>query len=422
MGCLVSTSNDSGGKNPKNAGEIMVFVPGLRIPKPVDFVLPLNDGLSKNLVERLSALRTRIVVMAGQEAPRSAKSRRIATQHGGSTLADLQQALEDYLPVLLGLVYNGNKLQHKLQFSWVNQEDDAEETTMSNSWYEVLSVLHLMAMLTLSQANFFLLSKASTDGYQSKVSEECRRTSIDLLLKAAGYLDFAVKHALPQFPPEVRKDLPLDLAEEVLEALCLQALGQGVDIQLGVAIDSIQATMAVKRRLACEMVKYWHQAQENIVNLPLANRWGQKHKFFVKWKHNEAKAAAYYYHGLILDEGNTERFHMMAVAALQAADQFLKESKKACESFNITPPLSRNPPVWRTSSKSLSEKIAKDISSKVQMNRDTLNHELIEQTAPALPDFALSLQPDEYSLPSVDPSWNDILQSESLFPSRQDPI
>lgn len=82
MGCLVSTPNDSGGKNSKNVGEIMVFVPGLRIPKPVDFVLPLNDELSKNLVERLSALRTRIVVMAGQEAPRSAKSRRIATQHG----------------------------------------------------------------------------------------------------------------------------------------------------------------------------------------------------------------------------------------------------------------------------------------------------------------------------------------------------
>ena len=32
---------------------------------------------------------------------------------------------------------------------------------------------------------------------------------------------------------------------------------------------------------------------------------------------------------------------LMAVAVLQAADQVLKESKKACESFNITPPLSR---------------------------------------------------------------------------------
>lgn len=73
---------------------------------------------------------------------------------GGSTLADLQQALEDYLPVLLGLVENGktgfspfildecslynlswliaylycagSHLQYKLQFAWVNQEDDAE--------------------------------------------------------------------------------------------------------------------------------------------------------------------------------------------------------------------------------------------------------------------------------------------------------
>ncbi|XP_050241398.1 uncharacterized protein LOC126690333 [Quercus robur] len=66
---------------------------------------------------------------------------------GGSTLADLQRALEDYLPVLLGLVKDGSHLQYKVQFVWANQEDDAEETGMSNAWYEVLSVLHLMAML-----------------------------------------------------------------------------------------------------------------------------------------------------------------------------------------------------------------------------------------------------------------------------------
>lgn len=45
---------------------------------------------------------------------------------GGSTLADLHQALEDYLPVLLGLVKDGSHLQHKVQFVWINQEDDAE--------------------------------------------------------------------------------------------------------------------------------------------------------------------------------------------------------------------------------------------------------------------------------------------------------
>ncbi|GJX29534.1 transmembrane 9 superfamily member 1, partial [Tanacetum coccineum] len=36
----------------------------------------------------------------------------------------------------------------------------------------------------------------------------------------------------------------------------------GVDIQLGLAIDSTKATLAVKRKLACEMVKYWQQERD----------------------------------------------------------------------------------------------------------------------------------------------------------------
>lgn len=407
MGCVFSTPKDTGGNRtrPGNIGEVSVYVPGLRIPKPVDFSQSLGDHLSKSLVERLSALRTRIVVMAGQEGPTITRTRR-KTQHGGSTLADLQQALEDYLPVLLGLVKDGSQLQHKVQFLWINQEDEAEETAMSNAWYEVLSVLHLMAMLSLSQANLLLLPRTSADGYQPKVSEENRRASVDVFLKAAGYLDCAVRHVLPQLSPELRRNLPVDLAEGVLRALCLQALGQGVDIQLGMAIDSAKATLAVKRRLACEMVKYWQQAQDNIMNLPLSNGWGEKHRLFVKWKYLEAKAGAYYYHGLILDEGNTEKSHGMAVAALQAADEYFKESKRACEAFNAAPPLSRNPPLWGTM-KYLSEKIPKDTSSKVRINRDLYSHEKIMETAPTLPDFALALKPDEYQLPPVDTSWDE---------------
>lgn len=409
MGCLVSTPKDSGGnrRRPGNIGEVSVFVPGLRIPKPVDFSESLADQLSKSLVERLSVLRTRIVVMVGQEAPTVTRTRRkSATQHGGSTLSDLQQALEDYLPVLLGLVKDGSQLQHRVQFVWVNQEDDAEETAMSNAWYEVLSVLHLMAMLSLSQANLLLLPRTSADGYQPKVSEESRRASIDVFLKAAGYLDCALRHVLPQLPNDFRRGLPVDLAEGVLRALCLQTLGQVVDIQLGMAIDSTKATLAVKRRLACEMVKYWQQAQDNLMNLPLRNGWGEKHGLLVKWKYIEAKAAAYYYHGLILDEGNTEKSHGMAVAALQAADEYLKESKKACEVFNAAPPVSRNPPLWGTM-KYLSEKIPKDTCSKVRINRDLYSHGKIMDTAPTLPDFALALKPDDYQLPPVGPSWNE---------------
>ncbi|KAK8519016.1 hypothetical protein V6N13_017732 [Hibiscus sabdariffa] len=410
MGCLLSTPDAAVGarRRPRNIGEIVVFVPGLRIPRPLDFAQPLGDGISKSLVERLSALRTRIEVMAGQEAPMTTKPRRTATQHGGSTLTDLQQALEDYLPVLLGLVENDNRLKHNLQFCWINQEDDVEETTMSDSRYEVLSVLHLMAVLLLSQANLLLLPNKSTGGYQNTSLEECKRASIDIFLKAAGYLDFAVQKVLPQLPLELRNDLPLDLTEGVLKSLCLQALGQGVEIQLGMAIDSIKATLAVKRRLACEMVKYWHQAHEYIKDLPLANGWGEKHKLFVQWKHIEAKAAAYYLHGLILEEGNTSAG--ITAAALQAAEEYLKESKKACEAFHTALPPSRNPPLWGAS-KYLTEKIPNDIPSKM-INSDSQRHELLDcrimQVAPALPDFALSLKPDEYQLPSMDPSWNQV--------------
>lgn len=102
--------------------------------------------------------------------------------------------------VLVPFCAAGSQLQHKVSFVWVNQEDEAEvglvnackcmlslplrevlvlmkvavflqETALSNAWYEVLSVLHLMAMLSLSQANLLLLPRTSADGYQAKVSE-----------------------------------------------------------------------------------------------------------------------------------------------------------------------------------------------------------------------------------------------------------
>jgi hypothetical protein len=60
-------------------------------------------------------------------------------------------------------------------------------------------------------------------------------------------------------------------------------------MQLGLAIDSPKATLAVKRRLACEMVKYWQQVQESIPELPISDGWGEKHRLFVKWKYVEAK-------------------------------------------------------------------------------------------------------------------------------------
>ncbi|XP_042458518.1 uncharacterized protein LOC122042451 isoform X4 [Zingiber officinale] len=406
MGCVLSSPRDASPLRAGSIGEVAVFVPGFRIPKTVDLTQQLGDFLSKSLLDRFSALRTRIVSMASIEAKQFAKPmrRRTTTRHG-SALSELLRAVEDYLPILLGLVNDGSQLTDKVKFIWINLEDEAEETAITNAWYEVLSVLHLMAMLSLFQANLLLLPKMSHEGYQLKIPEERRKTSIDILLKAAGYLDSAIRHALPQIPPEYRKELPVDLEERVLRALCLQALGQCVDIQLGMAIDSTKATLAVKRRLACEMMSYWHQAHGNIGMLCFDNGWGKKHQLFVKWKYAEAKAAAYYYHGLILDEGNTEKSHGMAAAALQTAEEVLTESKKSCEDFHVMPPTSRNPPLWG-SMKYLSEKIPKDASNKIRINRDLYSEERNLKSAPSLPDFALALVPDDYQLPPLDPLWS----------------
>lgn len=85
MGCGTSTTKNAivTRKRPGNIGEVTIFFPGLRIPKNTDFSQSLGDSLPPSLVERLSALRSRIVVLAAQEAANLGKHRRrAAKQHG----------------------------------------------------------------------------------------------------------------------------------------------------------------------------------------------------------------------------------------------------------------------------------------------------------------------------------------------------
>ncbi|KAF8692943.1 hypothetical protein HU200_039305 [Digitaria exilis] len=415
MGCGASKwrGPDVRQRRLSSLGEVVVFLPGLRIPRNIDFSQTLGDHLDKSVVERLTTLRARVVVMATQESATALKPRRkVVTRHGGSSTANLLQALEEYLPVLLGLVEEGTELGNKVHFVWANQEDVAEETSMADPWYEVLSVLHLMAMVCFLQANTLLHPRSYADGQGPRVSEESRQATVDLFLKAAGYLDSAIHHVLTQIPPERRRELPVDLAEGNLKALSLQGLSQGVDMQLGLAIDNPKATLAVKRRLACEMLKCWKQVKDSIPELPLSDGWGKKHALFVKWKYVEAKAAAYYFHGLILDEAETENAEEMAIAALQASGEFLNESKRASEAFHAAPPASRSPASFGTT-KYLVDMIPKDVQSKVQRYQDLYTQQRasnmevskIIATPPPLPDFPLALSPEDYELPQSDPLW-----------------
>lgn len=46
-----------------------------------------------------------------------------------------------------------------------------QETCIASAWYEVLCVVHLMAMLLLLQVNLALIPKESTDEREGEVSE-----------------------------------------------------------------------------------------------------------------------------------------------------------------------------------------------------------------------------------------------------------
>ncbi|PKA51301.1 hypothetical protein AXF42_Ash002664 [Apostasia shenzhenica] len=117
----------------------------------------------------------------------------------------------------------------------------------------------MMAMLIMLEANLMLIPKDSSDGSQRKVSEDLKKVAVDLLLKASGLLDFCVHSILVNLPLQIRKDLPNYLKEGFLLAISIQAIAQGVEMQLGMALQCENVTLSVKRRLACEAVIYIFQ-------------------------------------------------------------------------------------------------------------------------------------------------------------------
>jgi len=89
MGCGASKWSDPGvvrQRGLSSVGEVVVFLPGLRVPRTIDLSQQLgDDDLNKSAVERLTALRARVVAMATQESLAALKPRRrAAARHGES--------------------------------------------------------------------------------------------------------------------------------------------------------------------------------------------------------------------------------------------------------------------------------------------------------------------------------------------------
>ncbi|KAJ0052830.1 hypothetical protein Pint_03073 [Pistacia integerrima] len=389
MGCT-SSVYALGRKKKVTIPEAVVFVPSVKIPAQSDLQRPLKGLIPRELLDRLVCLRNQIVL--------------VAEDTDASAIIELRRALEEYLSLLLGLPKKEHGLEDLVEFKWKNLEDGRQETCVANSWFELLSVVHMMAMLTLSEANTLMIPKDYSGSGVRVVSTDCKRNAVDLLLKASGYLEFCVKNVLVHMPPDIKNRLPKDFQDGVLEAISIQALGQGTEIQLGLAVESQKATLSVKRRLACELLIYFSQAYQCLSGCDMNHGYGKKHMWFIKWKFLESKAAAYYYHGLILDKGNEPSCHVSAVCCFLAAEELLAESKRACLSFCLAAPITRSPPLWGAM-KHLHQKIPEVASRKSQMYGSLLEEEKALQ-APELPDFQLSLRPDDYELPEMDQAWN----------------
>ncbi|OVA09636.1 BRO1 domain [Macleaya cordata] len=393
MGCTASISKKIycvGRRKKLNIPEIAVFIPAMQIPVELDLRKALRGLVPQDLLDRLNSLRNQIVL--------------IAEDTGGSAFHELQRALEEYLPVLLGLTKKEFGLEGIVEFKWKNLLDGQQEICLTSSWFELLSVVHMMAILLLSEANSLLVPMDPVDGCERNPPEDCKKDAIELLIKASGYLEFCVRCILAPLPPDLKSRLPIDMQEGFLEAISIQALGQGTELQLGLAVESKKATLSVKRRLACEQLTYFAQAHFSLSACNITHEHGKKHLLFIKWKYLEAKAAAYYYHGLILDKGSEPSSHVVAVCCFLAANELLTDSKKACLSFCMAKPVTRAPLVWGVM-KHLSHKVPDIASRKSQMYGYLLEEDKALQSLPDLPDFQLSLRPDDYNLPEIDPAW-----------------
>ncbi|BAB11130.1 unnamed protein product [Arabidopsis thaliana] len=427
MGCAQSTIAVVGRKNKKRIiQESVVFVLQFRVPVQSDLQRQLKGVSPKTTINRLTCLRNQIEL--------------VAEDTGGSAISELRTALEEYLSLLSGLIKKSSCLQvlinlNSLVYSngdirifnstgkdgmegcvelkWRTLGDGRRaEICCTNLWMEMLIVIHMMAALALTEANSLMIPKdcyASGSGNGVRVvSTDCRRDAVDLLLKASGYLEFCVREILTQLPHDIKSKLPDDMQESVLQTLSIQALGQGTEIQLGLAVDSQKATLSVKRRIACEQVIYFTQAYHCLSSCEaVSHGCAKKLLRFIYWKFLEAKvlyvyAAAYYYHGLVTDKGSEPACHLSAVCCFLAAAEILGESKKACLSFCLAPPVTRAPPMWGVM-KHLSQKIPEVAFRKSQTYGYLLEEEeKAMQCLPELPDFQLSLRPDDFELPEIE--------------------
>ncbi|KAF2322945.1 hypothetical protein GH714_032333 [Hevea brasiliensis] len=145
MGCTASVYAVGRRRKKPTITEVVVYVPPMRIPAQSDLQRSLKGLIPRDLVDRLACLRKQISL--------------VAEDTGGSAMTELSRALEEYLSLLIGLTKKEHGLENLVEFKWKVLEDGRQENSVSNSWFEFLSVVHMMAILTLSEADSLMIPK-----------------------------------------------------------------------------------------------------------------------------------------------------------------------------------------------------------------------------------------------------------------------
>ncbi|MED6219509.1 hypothetical protein PIB30_036382 [Stylosanthes scabra] len=231
MGCTYSVYR----KKKSSIPEVVILAPSTRIPVQCDLQRPLKGLVPKDLADKLSSLRNQIVL--------------VAEDTDGTAIAELKRALNEYLSLLIGLTKKELGIEGLIEFKWKNLEDSRQDSSIANVWFEILSIVHLMAMLTLAEADSLMIPKDNSGSGFRVVCSDSKREAVDLLLKSSGYLEFCFRNILTRIPAETKKVLPQDLQDGVLEAIAIQALGQVISCQMSLqwgasriffAIDSVE--------------------------------------------------------------------------------------------------------------------------------------------------------------------------------------
>ncbi|KAF6161672.1 hypothetical protein GIB67_033165 [Kingdonia uniflora] len=154
-----------------------------RMPKEIKNTY--DNAIFKKKKNKLNIVETVVFALAIQILVKSDVQRALT---GGSALSELQCALQDYLPIVLGKTKKEHGLENTIEFKWKSLQDmRQQESCIENSWFKVLFVLHMMAILLFLEANSLLVRKILMDVSKRNVSEvpDYRKDSIDLLLKSS---------------------------------------------------------------------------------------------------------------------------------------------------------------------------------------------------------------------------------------------